>query len=325
MDQPGECDSVIDQEFEGPLFKRLSHNDSGAAAGNQAGFLVPKRFRYFFPPLPDPTDAEPAPHRPLDAILILDNNAPVSVTTSWQYQSWKNTRKPESRLTGQLEAIRKPSAEGDLLLIERGLIDPLQYRLTVLRKGTPLFAAADPLTGGKSAGFLPGAGPQVSDGDVMEAEAEIAAATAAPFEPFENDAPMQTQVKRIARARAFRDRVIAAYDGRCAVCGGGIRLPGGASELEAAHVIPRAQKGADDVRNGLALCRAHHWAFDHQLIGITVGGTIKLAPGVSTLPENAGLAGFDGKPFATPANVTDALHDLAVKWSVEQFILRWHS
>lgn len=150
---------MIDQEFEGPLFKRLSHNDSGAAAGNQAGFLIPKRFRYFFPPLPDPTDAEPAPHRPVDAILILDGDAPVSVTTSWQYQSWKNTRKPESRLTGQLDAIRKPSAEGDLLLIERGLIDPLQYRLTVLRKGTSLFAEADTLTGRQECRFPARRGP----------------------------------------------------------------------------------------------------------------------------------------------------------------------
>lgn len=70
---------MIDQEFEGPLFKRLSHNDSGAAKSNVAGFVIPKLFRYFFPPLPDPTDAEPAPHRPLKAILILDDSLPVSV------------------------------------------------------------------------------------------------------------------------------------------------------------------------------------------------------------------------------------------------------
>lgn len=203
------------------------------------------------------------------------------------------------------------------------MTDPLQYRLTVLRKGTPLFDAVDPLTEGEFAGFLPGGTPQVSDSDVSEAEDEIDAASAAPFKPFEDDAPMQTQVKRIARARAFRNRVISAYDGRCAICGGGIRLPGGASELEAAHVIPRAQKGADDVRNGLSLCRAHHWAFDHQLIGISADGTIRLAPGVLASPENAGLASFEGKPYAIPASGGDALHLLAINWSIAQFDDTW--
>lgn len=316
---------MIDQDFEGPLFKRLSHNDSGAAKGKQAGFVIPKPFRYFFPPLPDPTDAEPAPHRPLDAILILDNAPPSIVTTSWQYQSWQNTRKPESRLTGRLDAIRKDSTKGDLLLIERGMLDPLQYRLTVLRKGTPLFLALNPLTNGKDVGFLSDSAPHVSDSDVAEAADEIDSASAAPFEPFENDAPMQTQAKRIARARAFRKRVIAAYGDRCAICGGGFRLPGGASELEAAHVIPRAQKGADDVRNGLALCRAHHWAFDQQLIGIAANGTIRLAPGISALAENAGLVALDGASFTSPQNVTEALHDIAIEWSITQFNSKWQS
>ncbi len=314
---------MIDQEFDGPLFKRLSHNDSGAAKGKQAGFVIPKPFRYFFPPLPDPTDAEPAPHRPLDAILILDDGLPSNVTTSWQYQSWQNTRKPESRLTSRLDAIRKDTTKGDLLLIERGVLDTLQYRLTVLRKGTPLFTAVNLLTKGMDVGFLPGAAPYVSDRDVAEAADEINAASALAFEPFENDAPMQTQAKRIARARAFRRRVIAAYGDRCAICAGGIRLPGGASELEAAHVIPRAQKGADDVRNGLALCRAHHWAFDQQLIGIAANNTIRLAPGVLAVAENADLATLDGAPLTSPQNAADALHKIAIDWSISQFDVRW--
>ena len=29
-----------------------------------------------------------------------------------------------------------------------------------------------------------------------------------------------------------------------------------------AHIVPHSANGKDDVLNGLALCRLHHWAFD---------------------------------------------------------------
>ena len=33
-------------------------------------------------------------------------------------------------------------------------------------------------------------------------------------------------------------------------------------EVEAAHIVPHRANGKDDILNGLALCRLHHWAFD---------------------------------------------------------------
>src|SRR3546814_19525124 len=75
-----------DGEFEGPLFKRLSRNDSGLGKGHQAGFVIPVELRLFFPELPAPTDAQPAPSVPLRAILQFDDGAPQSANTSWQYQ-----------------------------------------------------------------------------------------------------------------------------------------------------------------------------------------------------------------------------------------------
>jgi putative restriction endonuclease len=33
-------------------------------------------------------------------------------------------------------------------------------------------------------------------------------------------------------------------------------------EVEAAHIVPHSSNGKDDILNGLALCRMHHWAFD---------------------------------------------------------------
>src|SRR3546814_11533003 len=75
-----------DGEFEGPLFKRLSRNDSGLGKGHQAGFVIPVELRLFFPELPAPTAAQPAPSVPLRAILPFDAGAPQSANTSLQYQ-----------------------------------------------------------------------------------------------------------------------------------------------------------------------------------------------------------------------------------------------
>jgi putative restriction endonuclease len=58
--------------------------------------------------------------------------------------------------------------------------------------------------------------------------------------------------------------VLRAYRDRCTLCRLGHReLP------DAAHIIPdSAPTGEPLVANGLALCKIHHAAFDHLIIGI---------------------------------------------------------
>lgn len=65
------------------------------------------------------------------------------------------------------------------------------------------------------------------------------------------------------RNRAFKQAIREAYDFRCAVCGMKIYSPNTLQwEVEAAHIVPHRANGRDDILNGLALCRLHHWAFD---------------------------------------------------------------
>ncbi|WP_244531481.1 HNH endonuclease [Halogranum amylolyticum] len=45
--------------------------------------------------------------------------------------------------------------------------------------------------------------------------------------------------------------------------------PSGDPEVEAAHIYPRSENGADDPRNGLALCKLHHWAFDSGWLAVS--------------------------------------------------------
>jgi hypothetical protein len=66
----------------------------------------------------------------------------------------------------------------------------------------------------------------------------------------------------IPRDDAFRIGVGEIYHFKCAVCGLGISGPDGKHEAQSAHIYPKALDGKDDLRNGICLCRMHHWAFD---------------------------------------------------------------
>ncbi len=76
--------------------------------------------------------------------------------------------------------------------------------------------------------------------------------------------------RRGADSVKFRKNVQTAYDYRCVMCGCRYpstpynRNPG----IDAAHIIPWSLVDLDEVYNGLALCKLHHWAFDEGLLRI---------------------------------------------------------
>lgn len=71
-----------------------------------------------------------------------------------------------------------------------------------------------------------------------------------------------TESRARARSAVFARKVKAEYDYACAICGARRFSPQGNPEVEAAHIYPKSENGADDLRNGIALCRFHHWAVD---------------------------------------------------------------
>lgn len=68
------------------------------------------------------------------------------------------------------------------------------------------------------------------------------------------------------RKRGFRLAIMRIYEYTCAVCQLHILTLDGQSVTEAAHIIPHKKSYNNDVRNGISLCRLHHWAFDEGLI-----------------------------------------------------------
>lgn len=71
-------------------------------------------------------------------------------------------------------------------------------------------------------------------------------------------------VRQRLHQRGFRERVLHAYREQCACC----RLRH-LELLDAAHIMPDIHpEGIPSVRNGIALCKLHHAAFDTNLLGI---------------------------------------------------------
>jgi putative restriction endonuclease len=83
------------------------------------------------------------------------------------------------------------------------------------------------------------------------------------YNPFENKKNVTITQETKLRNRAFKQVVREAYEYKCAVCGMKICSPNTMQwEVEAAHIVPHRANGKDDILNGIALCRLHHWAFD---------------------------------------------------------------
>lgn len=78
-----------------------------------------------------------------------------------------------------------------------------------------------------------------------------------------------TTSKRIQRNSAFASRVKKIYGYQCAFCGAERYTPNGNPEVEAAHIKPVSEGGPDHPKNGIALCRLHHWAYDNGWVDIT--------------------------------------------------------
>lgn len=64
------------------------------------------------------------------------------------------------------------------------------------------------------------------------------------------------------RCSRFREKVLRAYEYRCAICGFDVRMDNSTIALEAAHIKWHQANGEENENNGLALCALHHKLFD---------------------------------------------------------------
>ena len=113
------------------------------------------------------------------------------------------------------------------------------------------------------------------------------------YQPFDRSRKVVKTVRESAlRVRGFRQAVIEVYDFRCALCGLKIKSPDSLCwEVEAAHIVPHGSFGRDDLFNGIALCRFHHWAFDVGWFTLLDNYAVRVSSKLSDLPSDFGWIG----------------------------------
>ncbi|NMR20246.1 HNH endonuclease [Cellulomonas fimi] len=135
--------------------------------------------------------------------------------------------------------------------------------------------------------------------------------------------PQREYARRLAKQRlhqpAFRTRVLLAYETRCAVCS----LRHG-SLLDAAHIVPDGDPlGTPTTPNGLALCKIHHAAYDHDMLGVTPDYEVRID--LEVLEEidgpmlEHGIQAMHGRRLELPRKPADRPSRDLLAWRWERF------
>jgi len=142
------------------------------------------------------------------------------------------------------------------------------------------------------------------------------------FRPFVEEESITYTVSAPRRDEAFRHIVLGAYDFTCAACEMKFRL-GNLIEATAAHIVPKRKSGTDDPRNGLALCRTHHWAFDVGLFSLSDNYEVILSPVLNQADaRNFTLLNLESKSILLPKNEVVQPHPKALAWHRTEVLLK---
>lgn len=103
------------------------------------------------------------------------------------------------------------------------------------------------------------------------------------------------------RDPAFRERILRAYQYRCAVCELDIRMGGALIGVEAAHIKWHNAGGPDSEPNGLALCSLHHKLLDRGVFTVTPEARIVVSEqAVGTGGFEQWVLAYHGRVLAAP-------------------------
>ncbi len=161
---------------------------------------------------------------------------------------------------------------------------------------------------------------QVSQG--VDDEIFIASAlrefTLEEFKPFVVDDVAIYQVAKQKRDQAFKNVILDQYDFQCAVTGLKYHSDN-LTEAQAAHIIAKGKKGSDDPRNGIALSRTAHWAFDVGMFTISDQYEIVIHPKAKNASINKfPILEMNGQQIHLPEDENYYPHLDALAWHKEK-------
>ena len=138
-----------------------------------------------------------------------------------------------------------------------------------------------------------------------------------PFSVYRDVASIQVETP--VRSAGFRRAIMKIYKHTCAVCELNIRASRGESVTDAAHIIPFSVSYNDDIRNGISLCKSHHWAFDTGLISVSDTYRVVVSPAMTEQgPTALMLTELDDKRIWTPQDAQFYPSQAALTWHREK-------
>jgi putative restriction endonuclease len=135
---------------------------------------------------------------------------------------------------------------------------------------------------------------------------------------------LKDEDRAYVRNAAFRRIVVSLYEQRCAFCHLKIISSDNQNIVDGAHIKPFSEFRDDRFENGLALCKNHHWAFDHGWFGISDDYRI-IIPGDRILEESPintrVMQDFNHEPILLPIREDyypslEALHWHRHTWNI---------
>jgi putative restriction endonuclease len=127
-------------------------------------------------------------------------------------------------------------------------------------------------------------------------------------------------VKVRLHQRAFREKVLDAYQSQCSFC----RLRH-RELLDAAHIIPdNVPESTSKIENGLSLCKLHHSAYDAFIIGVTPDYVLQVRQDILEEEDGPvlqhGLKGLHNTKLILPRQKNHYPSREALDWRYSRFI-----
>ncbi len=145
------------------------------------------------------------------------------------------------------------------------------------------------------------------------------------LDPSTLDRAERRYYERVTKQRLhqaeFRQRVLRAYQRSCGFCR--LKHP---ELLDAAHIRPDSGGGSAATSNGLSLCKIHHAAFDHQIVGIRPDHVLEIRQDVLDEVDGPmlryGLQALNQQKLILPKKPTDRPDAEAIEERYELFLSR---
>lgn len=134
------------------------------------------------------------------------------------------------------------------------------------------------------------------------------------FKPFVKEESVKYLLTSPKREVSFRKILMREYDYTCAICALKFKFEN-LVEGQAAHIVPKNENGTDDPRNGIVMCRTHHWAFDNGIFSLTDSGRVILSEKIYLAEtNNFPLVEMSNQQIFMPQNELIRPHPQALAW-----------